>query len=267
MKRASLFALGSALAACTGAFLTAPSGSTITLVANPPFIASHGGVSEIDAIVIEPAGTEVPDGTVVLWTTTLGRIDRETRTRNGIAHNRLVSDSRSGVAVVTVVSGGEALPPPSPSTSPSPTPTPSASPTTPPTTLLRGTAAGVASGPAAAQNTASIDVTIGNVRVSNVLLRANPPRITISNSTQVIATVLDAAGNPIPGVPVFFEVFTNRDVDFFDSAGAPRFTDNNGEARDVLRTRRQFQGTITVRATAAGAGRFVPSNDLDVPVL
>ena len=266
MKRASAVALAAALAACTGAYLTAPSGSTITLVANPPFIASHGGVSEIDAIVIEPAGTEVPDGTSVLWTTTLGHIDRETRTRNGIARNRLVADSRSGVARVTVVSGGEALPP-SPTPSASPTTSPTTTLTTPTTTLLRGTAGGVAAGPAAVQNSAFIDITIGNVRVANVLLRANPPRITISNSTHVIATVLDSAGNPIPNVPVYFEVFTNRDVDFFESAGAPRFTDNNGEARDVLRTRRQFQGTIIVRAMAAGNGRFVQSNDLEIPVL
>ena len=46
----------------------------------------------------EPAGTDVPDGTVVLWTTTLGHVDRETRTEHGIARNRLISDSRSGTA-------------------------------------------------------------------------------------------------------------------------------------------------------------------------
>jgi hypothetical protein len=83
----------------------------------------------------------------------------------------------------------------------------------------------------------------------------------------VIATVLDEFGNPVPNVPVFFEVIDDRDTDFFESAGAAIHTNNNGEAEDVLRTRRQFQGRITVRATAAAAGGFKTSDDFFIEVL
>jgi hypothetical protein len=255
------------LLSCGGAYLTAPPGSTMTLVANPMFIASHGGVSELMAIVTEPAGTDVPDGTVVLWTTTLGHVDRETRTQRGIARNRLISDSRSGPAIVTAASGADALPPtttPSPppsTTTPTSTLTPGST-LTPPTTRPGGgtTATGFAAfAGEAAQNSASVEITIGNALVRTVRLRANPPRITISNSTHVIATVLDQFGNPVANVPVFFEVVIDADTEFFDSGGAPVFTNNNGEAEDVLRTRRTTQGTITVRAVAPGPNGFVVS--------
>ena len=98
-------ALGTALLSCEGAYLTAPPDSEIILSANPEFIASHGGFSDITAFVIEPAGTYVPDGTVVRWSTDLGRIDPETRTRRGVATARFVSDSRSGTATIQAFSG------------------------------------------------------------------------------------------------------------------------------------------------------------------
>jgi hypothetical protein len=264
------------LMSCEGAYLTAPPGSTMTLVANPTSIASHGGVSELMAIVTEPAGTDVPDGTVVLWTTTLGHVDPETRTERGIARNRLISDSRSGQATVTAASGADALPPttlpPTTTTNPSSTTTPTTStpnpPTLTPTTRPGGpTALGVSAVAAGAQNFASVDVVIGNANVATVRLRANPSRITNSNSTHVIATVLDANGNPVANVPVFFEVIDDADFDFFDSAGAAVPTNNNGEAEDVLRTRRQVQGFITVKASAAGPGGFKESQVLRIDVL
>ena len=253
------------LLSCGGAYLTAPPGSTLTLVANPGFIASHGGVSELTAVVTEPAGTDVPDGTVVLWSTTLGRVDRETRTRRGIARNRLVSDSRSGVATVVAASGADALPPTT-------TPTTSTTTTSTTTTLaaLRPIGAATTGGAAllaGEQNADVVEVTIGNARVRNIRLRAVPSRITISNSTHVIATVLDDFGNPVANVPVFFEVVSNPDTEFFDSSGAPLYTDNNGEAEDVLRTRRTLQGAIVVRAAAAGPTGFVTSPPLTIEVL
>jgi hypothetical protein len=257
MRRAAAAGLVALLLACEGAYLTAPPDSTITLIANPNSIASHGGVSELTAIVTEPIGTDVPDGTVVLWSTTLGRVDRETRTTRGIARNRLVSDSRSGTAIVVASSGGGTIPVPGPSASPS---TPASTLTPVPTTRPPGGGGG------GGVNSASVEVVVGNVLVATVSLRAVPSRITNSSSTQVVATVLDAAGNPVPNVPVFFEVVDNADFDFFDFTG-PIHTDNNGEAQAVLRTRRTTQGTITVRASAVGAGAFVTSDDLPIPVL
>jgi hypothetical protein len=255
--------LGAAIAflSCGGAYLTAPPGSTLTLVANPPFIPSHGGVSELMAVVTEPAGTDVADGTVVIWSTTLGHVDRETRTVRGIARNRLVSDSRSGSAHVTATSGADALPPTTtPTTSPATTTT-----TTTPRAGSLGSRFSRFAGEA--QNSSSVDIVIGNALVRTVRLRAVPSRITNSNSTHVIATVLDTNGNPVANVPVFFEVVTNRDFEFFDSAGAPVHTNNNGEAEDVLRTRRPGPGSITVRAVAPGPTGFVPSNNLVIEVV
>ena len=86
-----------AMAACAGVLFTAPPGSSISLIASPPFVASDGGVSVITAIVIEPAGTTVADGTVVLFFTDIGSIEPQGKTRNGIARVNFTSDSRSGV--------------------------------------------------------------------------------------------------------------------------------------------------------------------------
>lgn len=261
------------LLSCGGAYLTAPPGSTLTLVANPAFIASHGGVSELTAIVTEPAGTDVPDGTVVLWSTTLGHVDRETRTRRGIARNRLVSDSRSGIATVVAASGADALPPTTTPTTTTTTTTITSPTTTSPTTTLaalRPISAATTGGSsllAGEQNADVVEVTIGNALVRNIRLRAVPSRITISNSTHVIATVLDEFGNPVANVPVFFEVVSDPETEFFDSSGAAVHTNNNGEAEDVLRTRRTLTGAIVVRAAAAGPGGFVTSPPLTIEVL
>lgn len=223
--RAWAAALTALLLSCEGAYLTAPPDSEIVLSANPEFVAANGGSSEITAFVIEPAGTYVPDGTVVRWTTDLGRIDPETRTRRGVATARFVSDSRSGTAHIRAFSGSV---------------------------------------------TADLnDITVGNARVVALRLRAVPSRITISNSTHVIATVIGEFGNPVAGVPVFFEVVDDPATEFFDSAGAPRHTNNNGEAEDILRTRRNTAGVAEVQARAPdGAGGFVTADDpLRIPIL
>lgn len=262
--------MGTALlvASCGGAYLTAPPGSTMEIVANPDFIPSHGGVSELMAIVTEPAGTDVPDGTVVLWTTNLGHVDRETRTVRGIARNRLVSDARSGTALVTASSGADALPPTT--SAPSTTTPGSTTTTTTTTTFVRPASASDSAASAllgAAQNSATVEVDIGNALVRSIRLRADPPRVGASNSTRVIATVLDQFGNPVANVPVFFEVIVNLDTDFFEGGGGAVFTDNNGEASAILRTRRTLTGTITVQATAAGPSGFIVSPPLAIAVV
>jgi adhesin/invasin len=86
--------------------LTAPTESTITLFATGPSVPVNGSV-EIVASVVEESGTPVHNGTVVTFTTTLGRIDpAEARTHNGRVNVRLSSDGRSGTATVTAFSGG-----------------------------------------------------------------------------------------------------------------------------------------------------------------
>lgn len=247
-----LLGLLAAMAACAGVLFTAPPGSTITLIANPPFVASDGAISVITAIIIEPAGTPVADGTVVQFFTDIGSIDRQGKTRDGIARVNFTSDSRSGVAHIQALSGGSATSLP---TTPSST-------TTPTTTPAGGGSGGGGNG------SATINVTVGNVRVKQVVgLRADPPRITTSNSTHVFARVIDENGNGIANVPVFFEIATspNPGTEFFDIPG-PVFTNNSGEAENVMRTRRETAGNIDVRAKAIGAGVEVVSANLTIPI-
>jgi adhesin/invasin len=95
-----------AVAACDKVPLTAPTESTITLYANGTSVPLNGGVDVI-ATVIEDAGTPVQNGTVVTFTTTLGRFEpAEARTNSGKATARLVADGRSGTATVFATSGG-----------------------------------------------------------------------------------------------------------------------------------------------------------------
>ena len=237
--------LGS-LAACAGVLFTAPPGSSCSLNANPPFVASDGGVSNITALVIEPAGTTVSDGTVILFFTDIGMIDPQGKTRDGIARVNFTSDSRSGVAHISAICGG-AGPTVTPSTSPSASPVP-------------------VTGGGGGSGSATATVTVGNVRVKAVVgIRADPPRITTSNSTHVFARAIDENGNGIPNAVMFFDVVTDPATERFEVTG-PVFTNQSGEAEDVLRTNRELAGNATVRARAIGAGAEVVSETLTIPI-
>ena len=250
MRTAVAVVLVMAVIACAGVLFTAPPGSTCTLIPNPPFVAANGGVSQITTIVTEPAGTPVSNGTIVEFFTDIGSIDPQGKTRDGIARVNFVADSRSGTAHITALCGG----PPSSGGTGSTT-----------TTLTTGTTVPVTPVTPGGSGTGSATVFVGNVRVVTVKLRADPPRITISNSTHVFAGVFDAAGNPVPNVPVYFVVTDNVATDFFD-ATFPLSTNNNGEAENVLRTRRTAVGTIKVKASAPGNGAFVNSDELSIAV-
>lgn len=239
--RLSVVLLALAQLTCDKSFLFAPPGSTITLVANPTFIEANGGVSVITALVIEPAGTPVSDGTLIFFFTNLGRIDERATTRNGLARANLVSDSRSGTARVFAFAGGGTAP----GAGESPTPT-----TSPTSTTVTQAPAGT-SGPLFSQ---PVDVVIGSARPTRVQVTAVPNRITESRSTHVFANVFDGSGNPVANVPVIFTVTATPLDELMDSGGSPIFTDTNGRAEDVMRTRRDrgdTQKTATVTATTA----------------
>ena len=93
------------LASCGQAPLTAPVGSTVAINVNPPFIAAHGDSAIVSVFVLEPAGTPVPDGTVVQFFTTLGTIQKQGKTNDGVARVNLISDTLSGTARITVFAG------------------------------------------------------------------------------------------------------------------------------------------------------------------
>ena len=122
--------------ACDKVPLLAPTGSVITLFATSDTVALNGEI-DIIATVIENgaasapstgtpgtgtttttpttttsttrtgAGTPVQNGTLVSFTTTIGRIEpREARTHNGEVRVTFIADGRSGTAKVTAYSGG-----------------------------------------------------------------------------------------------------------------------------------------------------------------
>jgi hypothetical protein len=70
-------------AACDKVPLTAPTESTIALFAAGNVVPLNGSL-DLVATVTEPAGTPVHNGTLVTFTTTLGRVEpAEARTTNG----------------------------------------------------------------------------------------------------------------------------------------------------------------------------------------
>src|SRR5262245_55294913 len=91
---------------CDKAPLTAPVGSTLTINAGSTVV-PIGGSTEVLATVIEQSGTTVHDGTTVLFTTTLGRLDPpDPQTHNGIAVTTFFAGDTSGLAEVRATSGG-----------------------------------------------------------------------------------------------------------------------------------------------------------------
>lgn len=193
--------------ACDDVPQLAPPEATMTVFAAPTTVPASGGVSVITAIVTEVIGTPVPDGTVVQFFTDLGTIDREGRTKDGVARVNFVSDTRSGTANITAVSGP----------------------------VTGGTA-----------------VAIGEAVASRMIVTADPPfiKLSVSKTTHIIATVLDSNGNPVPNIGVIFTV--NSTTELMEPAGTPVYTDSNGRAEAVLRTKRTTPGSVVVNVQTLG---------------
>ena len=230
-KLVGVAALAAAAAAtCEKVPLTAAPGSTLTLIANPTFVPANGGRSLLTAILVEPAGTFVPDGTEVFFFTNLGQVQESAKTVNGVARVYFVSDARSGTATVTAISGG-----------PAPAPSASASP---------GTGGGGSTSSGTGNDT--VDIAVGSALPARVVVTADPQRITSSRQSTITATVYDEFGNPVQNVPVSFSLKVAAGTaleETLDSGGAPRYTDSNGRAFDTLRTRAALGGvqkTVTV---------------------
>ncbi len=237
-----LMVLALALPMCTGVPLTAPSNSSISVTANPRFVPANGGVSVVTASVLEPAGTPPPNGTVVFFFTELGSVDAEAKTRDGIARVNFVSDSRTGVAHVTAVSGGVATPAnPSPSPSPSPAMLGQGG-------LIRSLFAMAVAYAAGGTNSGSVDITVGAGKGAKVVVVASPDMITSPGSSLITANVFDENGNAVANVPVIFSLSASILYETLDSGGAPQFTDTNGQAFDRVRTRAPI--TVAQRAVS-----------------
>jgi hypothetical protein len=201
--RFGLFVATALLAAsCDKVPLLAPSASTITLVISSTVVPVNGTVT-VAASVIEPAGTPVQNGTVVTFVASLGRLEpAEARTENGKATVRFIAGSESGTARITAFSGA-----------------------------------------ATVSTTAETDIKIGGAAVTALSVTAAPPTVpNTGGSSQIAATVVDASGNPLQGVPVFFSTTQG-------SMSPPQAnSDSTGRATSTLTTTRD--ATVTARAGA-----------------
>jgi hypothetical protein len=211
LRALGLLSIAAALIAtsCDKIPLFAPSGSTISLSA-PKRVLQLNETVVLTAVVTEDAGTPAQNGTSVRFTTTLGSVDPvEAETRNGIATATFFAGSSSGVAEVRATSG----------------------------------AAGAGTGDDTATNV--LTFTIGGASAASVVANASPTTVpSTGGSTTITATVVDALGNPLVGVPVTF----STDAGSLSSSTAT--TNANGRAAVTLTTTRTAK--VTARVGAGG---------------
>ena len=202
---------------CDRVPLTAPVNSTLSVNAGTTVL-PIGGSTEVRATVIEQAGTPVHDGTTVLFTTNLGRLDPpDPQTHNGVAVTTFFAGDTSGLAEIRATSGGAGA------GGTTQTPTTSSNPTSPTTPAT----------PAATATTSSnvVMISVGTAAVEAVTVRANPSSVSQNGGTvQVIATVTGTGGRLLSNLPVTFST-THGTL----SSGSA-LTDANGEARVTLTT-------------------------------
>ncbi len=220
---------------CGKASPVAPSGSTVTLSANPSEIASPTGTSTITAVVRKPNGT-VAAGVDVRFTTTLGTIDVLVATDSGgIATATLRGDGRSGTAMVNAA--------------------------------VDGAGTGSSSG-ASGATAGGLSVPIGGGGGKTITLQAVPANIPATGGkVKLVALVRDSTGNPAAGAQVNFSTSLGR----LASGGGLVATNAGGEATDTLTVQSTDIGnqtSITVGAqTAAADGTLVTSPSFTVSIL
>jgi PKD repeat protein len=197
-----------ACVSCDKVPLLAPTNSTVTIDAQSRIVPT-GGSTTVTATVIESSGTPVQNGTLVRFTTTLGRVDpAEAQTRNGVATTTFYAGNDSGMAEVRATSGGAGG-----ATSSTP-----GTGTNPPATTTSGSNV--------------VQIAVGAGAVENVTVRANPSTVSTTSpgTVTVIATVVAAGGRLLSGIPVSF----NATRGTLSSTVAA--TDVQGEARVTLVT-------------------------------
>jgi hypothetical protein len=202
---------------CDTSPLLAPTQSTISLGATATTAPLNSQV-EILATVQENSGTAVQDGTLVTFSTTLGTLQpREATTVRGVARTILQTGSTSGTATINATSGNAR--------------------TTGGSTSNNTTTAGT-----------NVQILIGAAAATRISVVARPGAVNSSGGTaEIIAAVVDEAGNPVTGVAVNFS------TDNGTLSAATATTNSNGEARTTLTTNRE--SIVTARVGAGGADR------------
>jgi PKD repeat protein len=183
--------------ACQKVPLLAPTGSTITLTSLATSLPANGSATII-AQVIEPAGTPPHAGTLVTFSTNLGRVEpAEVETDiAGRATTTFVAGGASGTATITAISGG-----------------------------VSATADG------------AIKIAVGSAAVAGIGLSASPPSLPAAGGSSTIsAQANDSSGNALSGIPVTFS--TNAGslsiaVVSTDSTGVARTILTTGKTAEV----------------------------------
>ena len=94
---------------CGQVDMTAPTGSTLQIVVHPDWVPLHGGRATVTVIGYRPNGAPLPDGTVITFTATLGRVEpARAETQDGQVRVTFISGAESGTAVIQARSGPDA---------------------------------------------------------------------------------------------------------------------------------------------------------------
>jgi hypothetical protein len=107
LRLAAVLLAGCCLSASCGDSTTAPSGSTLTLVATPASV-GFNGTSTIVADLRQGNGQPVDDGTLITFAATLGSVQPgSAESLAGKATVTFIAGAESGMAVVTAASGSQ----------------------------------------------------------------------------------------------------------------------------------------------------------------
>jgi hypothetical protein len=220
LLRAALCVLAVTTVACQRVALLAPSGSTITLSPLATNLPLNGTTSII-AHVIEPAGTPPQRGTLVSFTTSLGTIEPiEAETDPG------------GRVLVTFKAG-----------------------------TLSGTATIIAvSGGVSTGTTGAIKIAVGAAGVASIGLTASPPTMAPGGTSTISASISDAGGAALAGVPVTFT------TDFGSVSPSVATTDASGNATTALTTTKTAKVTATAGTSSTSGTTTTPAPTASVTV-
>ena len=150
--------------ACDKVPLLAPSGSTITLTVTATALPVNG-TTQIVAQVLEAGGTPPQDGTLIVFTTSMGSVQPpEAQTKGGRVTVTFNAGTANGTATITASSGG-----------------------------------------ASASGTNAAKIAIGTAAVGSVRVSANPTLLpALGGSSTITAVVIDINGNPLSSAPISF---------------------------------------------------------------
>jgi mucin-2 len=209
-----------ATSACDRVALLAPAGSTIRLTALTSTLPLSGSTSII-AHVIEPAGTPPQRGTLVTFTTTMG----------SIAPIEAETDA-GGRVLVTFNAGTQS-----------------------------GTATITAlSGGVIVDTASTLKIAIGAAGVTNIGLTALPATIAPGGTSTITATVSDATGTVVAGIPVTFTT-DNGSMD-----ASVVMTDTSGKASAVLNTSKTAKVTASAGVASTNGTTTTPAPSASVTV-